>query len=1143
MPAGTKSVHFKGFMTESEPRVPKYQHRQPVRPEKADEMYPEKWPNYTHNDVETRITNVLEPLSLFAPYPHEDHREPPVADDRSHKSLELERPVTPIDEEVKTQPRDFDRLANYVRRRIAAKPDVPYLSMDDQRNLAGILIGEVTLIWPEIMKQIDDPFLSPLENKELNRRIAVHIVTVCEKLFNHYLKKAQVLNERGIFSGPANMSRLKAQLALDANKFLNILTIRRYIVADIRGKEDSDGDDTDTFTAKFSGKQEISHPPLSFQGMIQSSRPKSKTKKYRYKTAEQEAKEISAAMPALDTNKLMGLVADMPDRDLQTPSQESDGFMSRAAGKQHMTSELSLEARSVQKILLKRSRSMPQLQIGEDILEELGIDAKSVRRDELEEVEIAMLKRNNEALDRKAKHPLEEKGPQPGTREYAQNDLKQLMSRPQDRHVGKIDEDLPPLLQALTRSAKHDGTKEKVLQKIKELEEKEKREIEKENIPLREPTHPQPATVSAKLPGMTVRASDIRVSERVCMSSITIDRFSTVFNDLMDEIDPVTVKNLDKNLFLGEEITEVYKEIMKTVPSTHLRLDDDVFVVPAADSVNLSGTMASASLNKRKAERVINPKMRSEKQPPWGADDPKTWVKTPNNPPKNFLGEDIFQPTEILVPGLLQIAATPSNSPSPSGSSSTPSLDQMSVLRLPFMELLQYEIIYPMHVSPSGLRQKDVQQVPSPSIVRLQSSLEKEHTEFNRGRPDSNSNSRKDGCFLLPPKIAVPLSVPRVVTVGLSNIKVQENDYLGATFHFYDSDDDDDDYEESAGPQISMYTQSVGPSSHMPHVGAPKIPKPHSSKVSEIRKRQKVEVEREKKLNDLKEVKNKYEEGMWNCNTILMGGLGKDPGMVEDDDDASSKRQKSADTTKSAKTLHERAAARHSARQQEKTSTREFIQSRQSRQSKVTSVTGTMSKMDTDRSEESAPVEVPLTPQDRLEKVWKSLEMPDSHRLDMAIKYSCNEFYSRLFEVIDRWEKVTEFILKREDLLAKLEKFERNASDPNRFFEKGNKGSSVKRLQEAKQRSFYYKRIDYYDREIKIEIDYMMQQFQDIITYKGRSYEEKMKWDRIEMLYWLQEERKQNALKYEAMMKQSVPMKIKSAHLDPITPPSTAKVK
>ncbi|XP_069138067.1 coiled-coil domain-containing protein 87-like isoform X6 [Argopecten irradians] len=919
------------------------------------------------------------------------------------------------------------------------------------------------------MKQIDDPFLSTLENKELNRRISVHIVTVCEKLFHHYLKKAQVLNERGIFSGPANMSRLKAQLALDANKFLNVLTIRRYIVADIRGKDDSEGDDMDTFTAKFSGKQEISHPPLSFQGMIQSSRPKSRIKKYRYKTAEQEAKEISEAMPALDTNKLMGLVADMPDRDLQTPSQESEGFMSRA-GKQHLTSEVSMEMLSVKKILLKRSRSMPQLQIGENILEEIGIDANKVRRDELEEVEIAMLKRNNEALERKKKHPLVEEGPQPGTREYAQNDLKRLMSRAQDKDVGKIDEDLPPLLQALTRSAKHDGMKKKVEQKIKELEEKEKREIEKENIPLREPTQPQPATVSAKLPGMTVRASDIRVSERVCMSSITIDRFSTVFNDLMDEIDPVTVKNLDKNLFLGEEITEVYREIMKTVPTTHLRLDDDVYVVPAADSVNLSGTMASATLNKRKSERVINPKLRSQKQPPWGADDPKTWVKTPNNPPKNFLGEDIFQPT-------------------------TPNMERVH----------------------------DAMHNPGKMSQMLQGD--------NMPKFVAEKMARTYASWLQWWKSTVTSDD------YMKYLSTTENDYLGATFHFFDSDDEDEEDEESAAPPISIYTHSIPQPSHMTLSGVPKPPKPHSSKVSEMR-------ERERKINELKEVKNKYEEGMWNVNTILMGGLGKDPALIDEDDDASSKRQKSADTTKSAKTLQERAAARHSAKLQEKTSTRDFIQSRQSRQSKVTSVTGTMSKMDTERSEESAGADAPLSPQDRLEKVWKSLEMPDSHRLDMAIKYSCNEFYSRLFEVIDRWEKVTEFILKREDLLAKLEKFERNASDPNRFFEKGNKGSSVKRLQEAKQRSFYYKRIDYYDREIKIEIDYMTQHFQDIITYKGRSYEEKMKWDRIEMLYWLQEERKQNALKYEAMMKQqAVPMKVKTAHLDPITPPSTAQVK
>ena len=51
---------------------------------------------------------------------------------------------------------------------------------------------------------------------------------------------------------------------------------------------------------------------------------------------------------------------------------------------------------------------------------------------------------------------------------------------------------------------------------------------------------------------------------------------------------------------------------------------------------------------------------------------------------------------------------------------------------------------------------------------------------------------------------------------------------------------------------------------------------------------------------------------------------------------------------------------------------------------------------------QSGGVEMIMSPQDRLEKVWKSLEMPDSHKLDMAIKYSCNEFYSKLFEVFKK---------------------------------------------------------------------------------------------------------------------------------------------
>ena len=55
----------------------------------------------------------------------------------------------------------------------------------------------------------------------------------------------------------------------------------------------------------------------------------------------------------------------------------------------------------------------------------------------------------------------------------------------------------------------------------------------------------------------------------------------------------------------------------------------DTSVVPAADSVNMSGTMASASLVRKRTDRVINPAfVKDNSKPPWGEDDQKQWVKT-----------------------------------------------------------------------------------------------------------------------------------------------------------------------------------------------------------------------------------------------------------------------------------------------------------------------------------------------------------------------------------------------------------------------------------------------------------------------------------------------------------------------------------
>lgn len=43
--------------------------------------------------------------------------------------------------------------------------------------------------------------------------------------------------------------------------------------------------------------------------------------------------------------------------------------------------------------------------------------------------------------------------------------------------------------------------------------------------------------------------------------------------DVIFQIDTPTVKWLDKNLFIGEEIKEVYEEITKTIGTDHLLFD------------------------------------------------------------------------------------------------------------------------------------------------------------------------------------------------------------------------------------------------------------------------------------------------------------------------------------------------------------------------------------------------------------------------------------------------------------------------------------------------------------------------------------------------------------------------------------------
>ena len=65
-----------------------------------------------------------------------------------------------------------------------------------------------------------------------------------------------------------------------------------------------------------------------------------------------------------------------------------------------------------------------------------------------------------------------------------------------------------------------------------------------------------------------------------------------------------------------------------------------------------------------------------------------------------------------------------------------------------------------------------------------------------------------------------------------------------------------------------------------------------------------------------------------------------------------------------------------------------------------------------------------------LEDIWKNLKIPNHLKTDMAIKYSSVAGGVSLEQSIELWKLATKLIIEREMVLEKLERFEREASDP-----------------------------------------------------------------------------------------------------------------
>ena len=86
----------------------------------------------------------------------------------------------------------------------------------------------------------------------------------------------------------------------------------------------------------------------------------------------------------------------------------------------------------------------------------------------------------------------------------------------------------------------------------------------------------------------------------------------------------------------------------------------------------------------------------------------------------------------------------------------------------------------------------------------------------------------------------------------------------------------------------------------------------------------------------------------------------------------------------------------------------------------------------------------------------------------------------------------------------------------------GPMGSSKMRMSESRRRTYLYNQLAILEKQITTQWNQIKADFGDTVTYNGRHYLDKMQFDKLEMLHYLQEERRLNYLhSYTTMAKHS----------------------
>lgn len=121
---------------------------------------------------------------------------------------------------------------------------------------------------------------------------------------------------------------------------------------------------------------------------------------------------------------------------------------------------------------------------------------------------------------------------------------------------------------------------------------------------------------------------------------------------------------------------------------------------------------------------------------------------------------------------------------------------------------------------------------------------------------------------------------------------------------------------------------------------------------------------------------------------------------------------------------------------------------------------------------------------DRLEVAFVALNMTAAGRVDRAVRYASGNL-DALDRSVGLWEAAATAVATREACVARLERFERGASDPRRFFDAA-AGARLKR--EERQRTKLHEILATATREADGRLAAIEQQLGDIVEVGGRNY-------------------------------------------------------